>query len=111
MNLQGYIVRRVCVLPLMVIGITLLTFVLSHAVPADPVSANLGDQAAAKPAVVAAFRHQWGLDRPLPEQYLIYVWNLVRGDMGISISTHQPVLIELREQRRRRSSSRSPRCS
>jgi len=96
-NLQGYIVRRVCMLPLMVVGITLLTFVLSHAVPADPVSANLGDQAAANPAVVAAFRHQWGLDRPLPEQYLIYVWNLVRGNMGISISTHQPVLIDLRE--------------
>ena len=97
MNLQGYIARRVCVLPLMVIGITLLTFVLSHAVPADPISANLGDQAAANPAVVAAFRHQWGLDRPLPQQYLVYLWNLVRGDMGISISTHQPVLTDLRE--------------
>jgi len=96
-NLQGYIARRVCVLPLMVIGITLLTFVLSHAVPADPISANLGDQAAANPAVVAAFRHQWGLDRPLPQQYLVYLWNLVRGDMGISISTHQPVLTDLRE--------------
>jgi len=96
-NLQGYIVRRVCVLPLMALGITLLTFVLSHAVPSDPIAANLGDQAAANPAIVAAFRHRWGLDRPLPQQYLVYLEHLARGDMGTSISTHQPVLLDLRQ--------------
>jgi peptide/nickel transport system permease protein len=94
-NLQAYVARRVVVLPFMIVGITLLTFILSHAVPADPIAANLGDQAAANPAVVAAFRHQWGLDRPLPQQYLIYLWNLVHGNMGVSISTHQPVLTDL----------------
>ncbi|HXX39942.1 MAG TPA: ABC transporter permease [bacterium] len=97
MNLQAYVGRRLLVLPLMVLGITLLTFLLSHAVPSDPVAANLGDQAAADPAVVAAFKHRWGLDRPLPEQYVIYLANLVRGDMGISITTHQPVLTDLRQ--------------
>lgn len=81
----------------MLVGITLLSFVLSHAVPADPVSANLGEQAAANPEVVAAFRHRWGLDRPLPQQYAVYLGRLAQGDMGISISTHQPVTTDLRQ--------------
>ncbi|HEX9246046.1 MAG TPA: ABC transporter permease [bacterium] len=97
MNLLGYVGRRVLLLPLMLVGITVLSFVLSHAVPADPVAANLGDRAAANPEVVAAFRHRWGLDRPLPQQYVIYAWNLLHGDMGASISTHQPVLTDLRQ--------------
>jgi peptide/nickel transport system permease protein len=81
----------------MLVGITLLTFLLSHAVPADPVTASLGEQAAADPAVVAAFRHEWGLDRSLPAQYGVYLWNLVRGNFGVSISTRQPVWLDLRQ--------------
>ena len=53
----------------MLVGMTLISFVLSQAVPADPVTANLGERAASNPDVVAAFRHRWGLDRPLYEQY------------------------------------------
>jgi peptide/nickel transport system permease protein len=96
-TLRRYITRRVLLLPPMLVGITLLSFVLSHAVPADPISANLGEQAAANPAVVAAFRQRWGLDRPLPQQYVVYLIHLVRGDMGVSISTHQPVAIDLQQ--------------
>jgi len=96
-TLRRYIIRRVLLLPPMLVGITLLSFVLSHAVPADPVSANLGEQAAANPEVVAAFRHRWGLDRPLPQQYAVYLGRLAQGDMGISISTHQPVTTDLRQ--------------
>ncbi len=81
----------------MFVGITVLTFVLSHAVPADPVTAYLGPQAGSDPQVIAAFRHRWGLDRPLHEQYLIYLWNLLHGDMGVSISTHQPVTVDLKQ--------------
>jgi peptide/nickel transport system permease protein len=96
-TLRRYITRRVLVLPLMLVGITLLSFVLSHAVPADPISANLGEQAAGNPAAVAAFRQRWGLDRPLPQQYVVYLAHLTRGDMGVSISTHQPVVIDLQQ--------------
>jgi peptide/nickel transport system permease protein len=81
----------------MFVGITLLTFVLSHAIPANPVTASLGEQAAADPAVVAAFRHEWGLDRSLPEQYGVYLWNLLHGNFGVSISTRQPVWLDLRQ--------------
>lgn len=81
----------------MLVGITLMSFILSHAVPADPVTANLGEQAAANPEVVAAFKHQWGLDRPLYEQYGLYLWHLAQGDMGISVSTRQPVALDLQQ--------------
>jgi len=81
----------------MLIGITLFSFLLSHAVPADPVTANLGEQAAGNPEIVTAFRHAWGLDRPLHEQYLIYLWKLAHGDFGTSISTKQAVALDLRQ--------------
>src|SRR2546430_7391227 len=74
----------------MLVGITLLSFIVSHAVPADPVTANLGDQAAANPEIVAAFKHRWGLDRPLPEQYGIYLWRCSPGGFGRSVSPPRP---------------------
>jgi peptide/nickel transport system permease protein len=80
----------------MLIGMTLISFILSQAVPADPITANLGEQAASNPEVVAVFRHRWGLDRPLPEQYGIYLWNVLHGDLGTSITTKQPVIQDLR---------------
>jgi peptide/nickel transport system permease protein len=95
--LHVFVARRLLLLAPMLLGITLLSFLLSQAVPADPVTANLGEQAAADPQIVAAFRREWGLDRPLLEQYGIYVWNLLRGNFGISISTRQPVLLDLRQ--------------
>ena len=80
--------------PLMV-GMTLISFIVSHTLPADPVGANLGQRSMEDPAIVAAFRAQWGLDRPLPEQYLAYVRNLVQGNLGVSIRTHMPVTDDL----------------
>lgn len=83
-------------LPLMV-GMTLIAFVVSHTVPADPVAANLGQRSMEDPQIVAAFRAQWGLDRPLPEQYLTYVKNLLQGNLGVSIRTHSPVAVDLQQ--------------
>src|SRR5579859_6982604 len=80
--------------PLM-IGMSLIAFVVSHSVPADPVAAHLGQRAMEDPTIVAAFREQWGLDKPLPEQYLTYLKNLAQGNLGVSIRTHMPVLQDL----------------
>src|SRR5215470_15955491 len=80
--------------PLMV-AMTLIAFVVSHALPADPVAANLGQHSMEDPTIVAAFRAQWGLDRPVPEQYLTYVRNLLQGNLGVSIRTHIPVADDL----------------
>jgi peptide/nickel transport system permease protein len=84
-------------LPALLVGVSLIGFVLSHLVPADPTAAFIGERAAADPRIVSAFKRQWGLDRPLPQQYVLYVWKLVHGDMGLSIATRRPVIADLRE--------------
>lgn len=73
------------------LGVTLISFVISHAVPADPVVSNLGQQASQRPEIVAAFRAKWGLDRPLYEQYFTFLGSLARGDLGTSINTRRSI--------------------
>lgn len=97
MSLQLYVLRRIILIVPLVIGITLLAFIVSHFVPSDPVAANLGDRAAANPEIVAAFRRKWGLDQPLPEQYLRYLGGLLRGDFGTSITSRRPVSQDLQQ--------------
>jgi len=90
-----YLFRRALLgLPTLV-GITGVTFLVSHLLPTDLVLINLGDRATQSPGLVEAFRHRWGLDRPVVVQYLIYLGNLLRGDLGTSIATNRPVLTEL----------------
>jgi len=90
-----YLFRRALLgLPTLV-GITGVTFLVSHLLPTDLVLINLGDRATQSPGLVEAFRHRWGLDRPVVVQYLIYLGSLLRGDLGTSIATNRPVLTEL----------------
>jgi peptide/nickel transport system permease protein len=89
--MQRLIVQRLLMMLPLMVGMTLISFVVSHALPADPVGANLGQRSMEDPTIVAAFRAQWGLDKPLPEQYLTYLGNLLRGNLGTSIRTHFPV--------------------
>jgi len=77
------------------VGVTLISFVISHAVPADPVVSNLGQIASQRPEIVKAFREKWGLDKPLYVQYLTFVRNLGRGELGISINTRRAVTKDL----------------
>ncbi len=70
-------------------GITLFSFVLIHLVPGNPIVIMVGGRA--PPAVVANLSHQLGLDRPLPSQYLTFLGNAVRGDLGQSIVLRRPV--------------------
>lgn len=80
---------------LLLFGVSLLVFLISHLVPSNPVAANLSQTAQSDPEVVAAFEAKWGLDKPLYQQYFIYLGNLLKGDMGTSIRTGQPVMQEL----------------
>ncbi|MDT7653905.1 MAG: peptide/nickel transport system permease protein [Pseudonocardiales bacterium] len=93
--LVRYVLRRIGVSALLVLGVTLVTFVLTNLVPGDTVAANLGQQAAEDPTIVAAYRVHYGLDRPLPEQYVTYLGNLLRGDLGESQQTHRSVVADL----------------
>ncbi len=90
-----FLARRFIRLSLLLLGIITLLFVISHVLPTDPVVANLGQTASENPSIVAAFRHKWGLDLPLQAQYIQYLSNLMRGDLGQSISSGRPVLNDL----------------
>ncbi|RME64803.1 MAG: ABC transporter permease [Caldilineae bacterium] len=96
MPIYQYILRRLALMLPLLLGVTLIAFIISHAVPADPVTANLGQKAMSDPEIVAAFRAEWGLDRPVHEQYLVYLGNLLRGDLGRSIKSRRPVIEDLR---------------
>lgn len=90
-----YLVRRIVALIPVALGVATLTFALIHLVPGDPVLAMLGDFAA--PADVAQMRHELKLDLPLWQQYLYFLSGIVRGDLGESISQHEPVARLIRE--------------
>jgi peptide/nickel transport system permease protein len=85
-----HLLRRSFALLPVALGVATLTFALIHFVPGDPVIAMLGDNA--QPADVAGLRHQLGLDQPLWRQYFDYLSGIVRGDLGESLSMHQPVV-------------------
>ncbi len=90
-----YILRRLALLPFLLLGVSLLLFVITHLIPADPAKLIAGPHAG--PEQVAEVRKIFGLDRPLPEQYLIFLSGLVRGDLGTSIQTNRAVVADLRE--------------
>ncbi len=80
-------------LSLTFVGLTAVTFIIGRVMPADPVLAIVGDRASNE--VYEAMRLQLGLDKPLIQQYLIYLGNVLQGDFGKSIMTTRPVLDDL----------------
>jgi peptide/nickel transport system permease protein len=94
MNLLSYLLRRLVGFVAVLIGVSIITFSLSHIVPGDPAVVALGDHATNEQ--IDAFREKHGLNKPIPEQYWIYVTGLLRGDLGISLRTRRPVADDLR---------------
>ena len=92
-----YIVRRLLSLPLLLLGIVSLAFLISHFTQGDPLASIVSERQMDNPEVIAAAKARWGLDKSLPEQYLIYVGNLLTGDLGTSFRTKQPVSQDLLE--------------
>jgi peptide/nickel transport system permease protein len=86
-----YLIRRILLLVFLLIGISLVVFILSQAIPSDPIVANLDQRNLDNEEMVAEFRAKWGLDQPLYKQYAMYLKNLLHGDLGISIRTQRPV--------------------
>lgn len=78
----GYIIRRALQSLIVIIGVTIITFILLHMLPGNPVRAILGPKAS--PADVASLTKQLGLNKPLPFQYLLWLWNLAHLDLGYS---------------------------
>jgi peptide/nickel transport system permease protein len=88
-----YAVRRSLTIIPVLLGVSVLVFSFIHLIPGDPALTMLGERAT--PEKVEEVRRQLGLDRPIPEQYLIYLGKIVRGDLGISIVRGDPVLTDL----------------
>lgn len=82
-------------MPVLLLGLVTVAFIVSHTVPADPLTSVVSERQINNPEVVNAARKRWGLDKPLPQQYVIYVRNLARGDMGTSFRTKQNVRKDL----------------
>jgi len=92
-----FLIARIGAMLVMAVLATLVVFLIANTVPGDPVLAQLGDQAASDPAFVAEWRHQYGLDRPLWERYVIFLNGLRHGDLGRSIRSRRPVLDDVEE--------------
>lgn len=95
MSITGHLIRRILLMIPMIIGITLLLFIVTHLVPVNPLVVILNEKAQENPEAVRAATEKWGLDKPLTVQYLIYLKNLARGDMGTSFKTKNPVTQDL----------------
>ena len=90
-----YVARRLGLMVVAAVGVTLISFIISHAVPSDPIVSNLGQQASQRPEIVQAFKEKWGLDKPLYLQYLAFLRNLLHGDLGTSINTRRAITKDL----------------
>ncbi len=89
----GVTARRLAAAIPTLIGVVIVTFLLTRALPGDPAAYFAGP--AATQQAIEEIRARLGLDQPLPVQFLDYVQDLLRGDLGLSITTGQPVLHEL----------------
>ena len=106
--MKRILLQRLALLPVLAIGVTLVAFVLLHLAPGDP--RQLAGGPAASTEQVEAVRVQYGLNKPLPVQYLRYVLNLTHGDLGESFTYQEPVAKLLGDRFPRRRSWSSPRC-
>src|ERR1700687_2474200 len=88
-----YIVRRLLLLPIILFGVSVLVFLVLHLVPGNPAQVIAGPDA--PPATVAQIERELGLDRPLPEQYAIYLSRVLQGDLGRSLRSRRPVLSDV----------------
>ncbi len=93
--MSRYVLGRIASTVLVLLGVSVLTFFIAHVVPGDPVLVALGEHA--REEQIVAYRRAYGLDRPVPVQYAVYLGRLTRGDLGISIRTRRPVADDLQE--------------
>jgi len=88
-----FLLRRVALIVPTFVGVTLLSFLLIHLVPGDPIEVRFGERGLT-PERLAMLRHEAGLDRPLWQQFLSYEGNVATGHLGESVVTHESVWSE-----------------
>ena len=90
-----YILRRLLLLPITALGVSILVFMVLHLVPGNPAQVIAG--ADAPPATVKQIEHELGLDQPLPTQYWNYVKHVLHGDLGRSVRSKRPVIDDIKD--------------
>jgi peptide/nickel transport system permease protein len=90
-----FIIRRVLLMIPILLGVSLVTFIIVRSIPGDPVRVLLGADARSTPEQIANIRRSYGLDQPLPVQYLRWLQHVVTGDLGQSLRTGRPLTQEL----------------
>jgi peptide/nickel transport system permease protein len=85
----GYILRRIAQAVIVLLGVTLLVFILQHLLPGNIARAIIGPRATG--AQIAAFNREYSLDRPLPVQYLSYLNQIIHGNLGYSFKQNMSV--------------------
>jgi peptide/nickel transport system permease protein len=93
MRLLAMMARRIMWMPPTLFGLVLIVFAISHVIPSDPARVMAGENAPAEQ--VQVLRHKYGLDLPLPQQFLRYVGDTATGNMGTSLFTQRPVAEDL----------------
>ena len=88
--MAAYVIRRLLGLIPMLLAVSVAIFLVMHAVPGDPAQMAAGPDASEEDII--QIRENYGLDRPLHEQYAVYLGNLLQGDLGFSFRTQRPVL-------------------
>ncbi|MDR7484192.1 MAG: ABC transporter permease [Armatimonadota bacterium] len=97
-GLGAFVLRRLLLAVPVFIGVTLVTFVLMQIVPGDPVALLTEEKVATvDPEAARRIRAKWGLDDPAPVQYLKFLGNALRGDLGVSYRTDRSVLASVLE--------------
>ncbi|MGH7339462.1 MAG: ABC transporter permease, partial [Candidatus Rokuibacteriota bacterium] len=91
--MRRYAIRRGLTIIPVLVGVSVLVFSFVHLIPGDPALTMLGERAT--PEKVAQVRARLGLDRPIWQQYLLYVGNALQGDLGVSIVRGDPVASDL----------------
>jgi peptide/nickel transport system permease protein len=89
-----FLLRRILLLVPMLLGVSLVTFIMIHLVPGDPVATMMGPNTGGAAGLQQA-RHELGLDQPLPLQYVHYLGHVLQGNFGTSIISGRPVLSEI----------------
>jgi peptide/nickel transport system permease protein len=87
--LTGYVVRRIAQAVLVMLGVSVIVFLLVHLVPGDPIRRSLGTRF--DPDVYQALYQRAGFDKPLLQQYVSWLGNAVQGDLGVSFRSGRPV--------------------
>ena len=87
--MRRFVLRRLAQAAVVLLGVSLIVFLLAQLVPGDPVRVALGTRF--DPETYRALRERAGFDQPLPVQYLSYIGGALTGDLGVSFRTGQPV--------------------